>query len=176
MTAFREAPTLETARLRLRDYRPEDFSFFRAIWADPEVTRFIGGEPRGEEEVWTKFLRMIGHWRMMGFGYWAVEEKATGALIGETGLCDFKRDMAPSIKGELEAGWVLTSAAQGKGYATEAMTAVVDWAAAHFPDKRMCCIIEPANAASIRVAEKLGFVENAKATYHGEEILLFRRG
>ena len=79
-------PVLETARLRLRGRTLDDFAFFREMWADPAVTRYIDGKPRSEEDTWTKFLRMIGHWSVMGFGYWAVEEKESGALIGEAGF------------------------------------------------------------------------------------------
>lgn len=169
-------PVLETERLRLRGYRGEDFPFFRDMWADPEVVRHIaGGKPRMEEETWTKFLRMIGHWRVMGYGFWAVEEKASGAPVGEAGFCDFRRDMTPSNRGEPEMGWALAAPAHGKGYATEAVRAALAWGDRRFAGKRMSCIIDPGNTASIRVAEKCGFKLAVRAVYHGEEILLFRR-
>lgn len=170
-----DVPVIETERLLLRGYRGEDFAFFRDMWADPQVVRHIGGKPRLEEETWTKFLRMIGHWRVMGFGFWAVEEKASGSLIGEVGFCDFRRDMSPSNRGEPEMGWVLASAVHGKGYATEAVRAALAWGDDHLAGARMSCIIGPENAASIRVAEKCGFKQTARAVYHGEEILLFHR-
>ncbi len=170
-----KVPVIETARLRLRGRTLEDFPFFVEMWADPEVTRFIGGKPRGEEEVWTKYLRTLGHWAIMGYGYWAVEEKASGALIGEVGFGDFKRDMTPSIKGEPEIGWVLASSAHAKGYASEAALAAIGWGDAHFKGARMSCIIEPAHAASIRIAEKCGFKETARTTLHGDAVLLLHR-
>jgi len=170
-----KVPVIETARLRLRGRTMEDFPFFLAMWADPAVTRFIGGKPRGEEKTWTNYLRMLGHWAIMGYGYWAVEEKDSGALIGEVGFGDFKRDMIPSIKGEPEIGWVLAASAHGKGYASEAALAAVEWGDKHFKGARMSCIIEPAHAASIRIAEKCGFKESARTTLHGDEILLMHR-
>lgn len=175
MPKFMQAPTLETERLRLRARTLEDFPFFADLWADQNVTRYIGGEPQSEETTWTKFLRMIGHWPVMGFGYWAVEEKATGALIGDIGFGDFKRDIEPSLKGDLEAGWVLAPAAFGKGYASEGLHVAIDWAKAHFPDKPISCIIDPDNAPSIRLAEKFDFQETARATYHGEPTIIFYR-
>ena len=171
-----QVPVIETARLRLRGHRLEDFQFFAEIWKDPEVTRFIGGKPRAEEETWTKFLRTFGHWSVMGYGYWAVEEKATDALIGEVGFGDFKREITPSIKGEPEIGWVLAASAHGKGYASEAALAAVEWGDEHFKGARMSCIIDLEHAASIRVAEKCGFTETARAIYHGEEVLLLHKG
>jgi len=170
-----KVPVIETERLRLRGRTLEDFPFFLEMWKDPTVTRFIGGKPREEEETWTKYLRMLGHWSVMGYGYWAVEEKATGNLIGEVGFGDFKRDMSPSIKGEPEIGWVLAPCAHGKGYATEATGAAVSWGDKNLMAARMSCIIEPEHGASIRVAEKCGFQETARTAYHGEEIVLLHR-
>ena len=59
------------------------------MWADPQVTRFIGGKTLTEEESWTKFLRYAGLWPFLGFGYWVVEEKASLAFVGEIGFADF---------------------------------------------------------------------------------------
>lgn len=174
MTAV-TVPIVETERLLLRGHALQDFGFFADLWSKPDVTKFIGGKPRSEEETWSKFLRMIGHWQAMGFGYWAVEDKVGGALIGEVGVADFKRIMSPSIKGELEAGWVLSPKAQGKGYATEAMKAVLDWADEHVPGKAICAIIEPKNIASIKVAEKLEFTKTAQTVYMGSDIILYHR-
>jgi RimJ/RimL family protein N-acetyltransferase len=86
------------------------------MWADPIVTRYFGGKVLTEEEAWTKFLRYAGHWSLLGFGYWAVEEKATGNFIGEVGFCDYKRDIESLLKNVPEIGWVLASGAHGKGY------------------------------------------------------------
>lgn len=170
------APAIETERLRLRARTLEDFPFFVEMWADPEVTRHIGGTPRSEEETWTKFLRMIGHWAALGFGYWAVEERRTGRVIGEAGFGRFKRVIAPSLHGAAEMGWSIAPRAQGKGYATEAASAAVAWGEAFFGATRMSCIIGEGNAPSIRVAEKVGFEPAGTARYHDEDVLVFYRG
>jgi RimJ/RimL family protein N-acetyltransferase len=170
-----KVPVIETARLRLRGRTLEDFPFFLEMWKDPEVTRFIGGKPRGEEETWTKYLRMLGHWSVMGFGYWVIEERDSSKLVGEVGFGDFKRDMTPSIKGEPEIGWVLASFAHGKGYATEAALAAVRWGDERFGGARMSCIIEPEHFTSIRIAEKCGFKETARTRYGGDEIIVLHR-
>jgi RimJ/RimL family protein N-acetyltransferase len=73
-----QVPVLETERLKLRGHRLDDFAPCAAMWADPLVTRHIGGIPLSAEESWTRLLRYVGHWALLGFGYWVVEEKATG--------------------------------------------------------------------------------------------------
>jgi RimJ/RimL family protein N-acetyltransferase len=170
-----EVPILETPRLRLRGHRLEDFVHSAAMWADPVVTRFIGGQPLTEEEAWTKFLRYAGHWALLGFGYWVVEEKATGDFVGEVGFADYKRDLQPSLKGVPEIGWVLASHTHGKGYATEAVRAAVAWGDAHFQSPRTACIIAPENQTSIRVAVKCGYREAQPAVYKGRPMLMYVR-
>ena len=166
---------VETERLRLRRHRLEDFADCAAMWADPIVTRFIGGKPFSEEDAWTRFLRHIGHWSLMGFGYWVVEEKDTGSFIGELGFADFKRDIQPFLKGTPEMGWALVSKVHGKGYATEAVRAAIGWGDAHFGSGRTVCIIHPENLASIRVAEKCGYKEFLRSTYKGHPTIMFAR-
>ena len=159
----------------MRGHRLDDFVDCAAMWADPAVTRYIGGKPFSEEETWARILRYVGHWPLMGFGYWAIEEKESGGFIGELGFADFKRDIQPSLKGVPELGWVLASKARGKGYATEAVGAAVSWGEAHFGPVRTVCIIHPENLASIRVAEKWGYKELQRTTYKGHATVIFNR-
>jgi RimJ/RimL family protein N-acetyltransferase len=170
-----KVPVIETERLKMRGHWLADFNDCAAMWADPIVTRHIGGRPFSEEETWARFLRYAGHWSLMGFGYWAIEEKETHAFVGELGYADFKRDIEPSIKGVPELGWVLTSKAHGKGYATEAVRAALAWGETHFAKTRTICIINPENLASIRVAEKCGYKELQRTTYKGQATLVFSR-
>jgi RimJ/RimL family protein N-acetyltransferase len=169
-------PTIETERLILRSHRLEDFDDYVNLWSDETVVRFISGVPSTREQSWARLIRGAGMWHFMGFGFLAIEEKDTGRLIGEAGFHEVRRDMKPSIEGTLETGWVLLPSAHGRGYATEALKALLRWAAENFPDKEMTCIISPDNAPSLRVAEKLGFREVARTDYHGEVILLSRTG
>jgi RimJ/RimL family protein N-acetyltransferase len=168
------APMIETARLTLRGHAADDLDDSLALWSDPVVTRYIGGRPFSREEVWARVLRYVGHWTLAGFGFWQLRERATGRFVGEAGLADFKRDLAISFAGAPEAGWVLAPWSHGSGYATEAMTAVLAWAGAAGHTRTMC-IIDPGNAASRRVAAKLGYHELARVDYHGEEVLVFER-
>src|ERR1700732_5300270 len=90
-----EVPGLATERLRLRGHRLEDSAHCAAMWADPEVTRYIGGKPYTEEESWARLMRYAGPCSLLGFGYWVVEEKSTGSFIGEAGFADYKRALPP---------------------------------------------------------------------------------
>jgi RimJ/RimL family protein N-acetyltransferase len=166
-------PVIETERLRLRGHQVDDLAPCAAMWADPEVVRYISGKPSTREEAWARILRNAGHWSLLGCGYWLVEEKRTGAFVGDVGLGEFKRELDPPIDGMREVGWVLSPAHQGKGYATEAANGAIGWARSNFGAMPMACIIAPANAASIRVAEKCGFTLRCQGTYKGEAILEF---
>ncbi|MCY1023444.1 GNAT family N-acetyltransferase [Pyxidicoccus sp. MSG2] len=168
-------PAVDTERLTLRGHRLEDFEESFALWRNPEVTRYIGGKPSTSEECWARLLRYVGHWDVMGYGFWVVREKGTGRFIGEVGLADFRRDIQPSFEGAKEAGWALVPEAHGKGYATEAMRAVLAWAEGRFGPERIVCIIDLGNTASTRVASKCGFREFARATYKGEPTQVFER-
>jgi RimJ/RimL family protein N-acetyltransferase len=168
-------PVIDTERLILRAHRPEDFEACAAMWALPEVVRYIGGKPFSVEEVWSRVLRYAGHWQWMGFGFWAVEEKSTGAFAGDLGFAEFKREIEPSILSIPEVGWVLAPHAQGKGYATEALRAVVAWGDRHFDRARTVCLIHPENHPSLRVAQKCGYKEFHRTTYKGQPTILLER-
>jgi RimJ/RimL family protein N-acetyltransferase len=167
-------PALDTERLTLRGHCPEDFSECLAMWADPQVTRYIGGRPQSREEVWTKLLRYVGHWAVQGFGFWVVRERDSGRLVGEVGVGDFKRDLEPPLA-DPEVGWVLARWAHGQGFATEAVRAVLEFSAAALGPRRLVCLIDPENLASIRVASKCGFVACGQTDYKGKLTGIFER-
>jgi RimJ/RimL family protein N-acetyltransferase len=166
-------PVIETPRLILRGHRLTDFDDSLAMWSDPEVARHISGKPLGREDVWARLLRYIGHWAIADHGIWHIRERATDRFVGEAGLADFRRDLACSFDGAPEAAWILAPSAQGKGYATEAMSAVLAWAEPAHP--RTVCIISPANHASLRVADRLGYCELTHTDYRGVEVIVFER-
>ncbi len=175
MTIEDGIPVLETERLILRGWRADDFVPLRDMKKSPEMMRFITGEPMSEEDSWTKFLRAVGHWKIMGFGYWVVEERESGRTIGEVGFGDFKRSIEPSLKGEPEIGWLLDVAVQGKGYASEAALAAVKWGDENFSGKRMSCIVDPDHVASIRIAKKCGFQKTGVTVYHDSNVVMLHR-
>jgi RimJ/RimL family protein N-acetyltransferase len=169
------APVIETQRTLLRAHRLDDFEAYVAMWADPAVTRFIGGKPRSREESWIRILRYVGMWQLIGYGLWAVEEKATGALIGEAGFHELKREIAPSFEGTPEAGWAFVPAVHGKGLASEVVQAFHEWAKGRPGFEKTVCMIDPDNGASIAVARKSGYLETARTAYHGAPTVLLER-
>lgn len=156
MTGPAEVPVLETERLVLRAHRPEDFEAHAALWADATVTRFIGGRPLTREEAWARFLRTAGHWRLLGFGFWAIEAKASGRLVGEAGFHEMRRSIAPAFEGTPEAGWLLDPAVGGQGHASEIARAIHEWSDAN-------------------LAARAGYRAEAETSYHGAPTLLMRR-
>ena len=170
-----EAPVVETERLRLRGFRASDLDAQAAAMADPGVVRHLGGSPMSREDTWRKILASPGLWALLGYGYWVVERREDGAYLGQIGFADFKRDMTPNIENIPEMGWIMAPAAQGRGYATEAVLAALAWADEALGGGEIVAIISHANAASIRIAEKGGFAVREEAVYKGEPILLFRR-
>lgn len=151
------APLLETERLILRPHRISDFPDCVAMWREPQVLRYTIGSESPPQRTWQRLLAYRGHWALLGFGYWAVESRATGRYIGELGFADFHRDDEPAIAGIPEIGWALAAHAHGRGYATEALRKVVEWGDAHLSSTRTVCIVHRDNAPSIRLARKFGY-------------------
>jgi RimJ/RimL family protein N-acetyltransferase len=170
------APTLETERLRLHGHGVADFADSAAMWGDAEVMRFMGGRPFSEEEVWTRLLRYIGHWAAMGYGYWAIRDKASGRFLGEAGFADLKRAVDPPFGEAPEIGWALVPSAHGRGIGREAVAAVLAWGDAAFgQSSRTVCMINPENLASVRLATRFGYQPYAQAEYKGAPTVLFER-
>jgi RimJ/RimL family protein N-acetyltransferase len=180
MPSFFEAtctvPVLETERLILRESRLEDFPELLKIEGDPVVMRYIGGkQPPTQEETWMRFLRNPGHWALFGFGNWSFINKASGQYIGGGGIAYYKREIEPALENIPELGYVLASHVHGKGYASEAVAAILAWSDAHFGDRPTKCLISSENRASLRVAEKAGYLEFARTTYKDRPSILFTR-
>src|SRR5579859_1936876 len=125
---------IDTDRLALRPHTRDDFADSLAMWSDTTVTRHIGGRPFTREEIWARLLRYVGHWALLGFGFWVIRERATGCFLGEVGFADYQRDIDPPLNSVPEAGWALSPHAQGKGYATEALRAITSWADRRWQD------------------------------------------
>ena len=168
------APTLVTERLTLRHIRPSDIHYFADTHADPEIMRHVGG-PVCREDAWRRAMTGAGFWGVLGIGLWAVERRSDGETIGHVGFFDFQRDMLPSISGEPEMGWIFTSKAHGKGYASEAGRAALDWFDTTIGPLSVPAIIDLENAPSMRLAERLGFERQPDADYRGDQIGYFRR-
>lgn len=142
-------PTIETERLILRVPQREDFEGFAELNADEEAMRFIGGHmPRAA--AWRKFLVMPGAWAIQGFGMFAVIGKSSGDWLGQMG------PWQPEGWPGTEVGWAFKRSAWGKGYATEAGIASIDWAFKHLGWSEVIHSIDPDNRASQALAIRLG--------------------
>ena len=170
-----DVPTVDSPRLRLRPHRPDDLDAATAMWADSRVTRFTGNRAFSREETWARLLRYTGHWDWFGHGFWAVEERDTGAYVGQLGFADFRRDTAPPLDSVPEIGWSFIVAAHGRGFASEGVRAALVWGDAHLGAAKTMCLIDPGNIASIRVARRCGFGEIAPVQYKGSRSLRFER-
>ena len=170
-----EIPTLETERLRLRGHRADDLDAAMAIWQDADVYSFITGKPLSRQDVWLRLLRYSGLWDFLDYGYWAVEEKASGAYIGQLGFADFQRGLVGFDGRYPEAGWVINPAYAGQGYASEGMGAACDWMDNHQDHKRTFCIIGRDNPRSVRVARKIGYQFALDAEFGDETVEVYTR-
>jgi RimJ/RimL family protein N-acetyltransferase len=175
-TIHNHAPVIDAERLRLRPHATSDFDLCVRMWADPSVTQFTIGTASPAPRTWQRILAYRGHWALLGFGYWAVEEKSSGQFIGELGFADFKRGPHYPINGVPELGWALIPSAWGKGYATEGLKAAVMWGDSHFNELATACIIRSENLVSFRVAAKIGYRESSRVTVDGAtNVILYRR-
>jgi RimJ/RimL family protein N-acetyltransferase len=160
--------TLETDRLTLRMFREEDLDAYAAMCADPEVMRYLGeGKTLARADAWRQMAMILGHWRLRGFGFWAVEERATGALLGRIGF--FQPEGWPGF----ELGWTLRREAWGHGYATEGARRALRHAFTTMDRAHVISLIYPANTPSIRVAERIGETVERRVELFGHEVLVY---
>jgi len=166
--AITGAPMLETARLRLRLFRDDDLDAYADLCADPLVMRFLSeGRTLDRVEAWRQMAMFLGHWHLRGFGVWAVEERATGSLIGRIGF--FQPEGWP----DFELVWTLARSRWGNGFATEGARAALAHAFTTLGRDRVVSFIHPDNRASIRVAERLGMQPDGTAEVLGRTLLLY---
>lgn len=157
MTVAFTIPELQTERLRLRAPCLDDLDALTAFYSSPRSS-FVGG-PLTKELTWRVLATEIGHWPLRGFGRWAVEERATGALAGIVGL------WFPEGFPENELGWDLMDGFEGKGYATEAARAARDYAYDQLGWRTLISLVADGNDASARVAARLGATPDGRFTH-----------
>jgi len=159
--------TLETERLLLRWFRESDFGDYQVMSSDPEVMKFLGGQPQTEMEAWKSMAAYIGHWHFRGYGVWAVEEKSSGRMIGRIGF------MNPAGWPGFELGWTLRRESWGKGYATEGAQRSLRHAFTELNRDHVISLIAPDNVNSIRVAERLGEKVEGETELMGRTVLIY---
>ena len=161
--------TLETERLTLRMFRESDIEPYAEMVGDAEVMRFIGdGKLLTRPFAWRNLAMIIGHWGLRGYGLWAAEERSSGQLVGRIGLWN------PEGWPGFELGWMLRRQFWGRGYATEGARAALDFGFTRLGQPQVISLIQPENAASIRVAERLGERLETRVEVMGQPALLYR--
>lgn len=162
-------PEIETERLLLRAFTPDDFEAFAGMRADAEVMRFIGQpvgpQTREQAEGWQE--KNGRRWQDNGFGMWAVVERATGELCGWCGLSRLEDTQ------EVEVGYGLARRAWGRGLATEAARASLRYGFERMGLLRIVAVVNPANSASRHVIEKLGLRHVKVARHYGADLDYF---
>ncbi|HEX6730000.1 MAG TPA: GNAT family N-acetyltransferase [Pyrinomonadaceae bacterium] len=163
-----KGPVLETDRLTLRMWREEDFEPYSEMCADPEIMRYLGrGKTLNRFEAWRQMAFLVGHWDLLGYGHWAVEEKASGRFAGRVGFLN------PVGWPGFEIGWTLGRQFWGKGYATEAARRALQFAFDDLDRSHVISLIHPGNHASIRVAERLGEKLEGNTELMGNNVLIY---
>jgi [ribosomal protein S5]-alanine N-acetyltransferase len=166
----RPAPAVaETERLRLRDQAAEDIAFFAEMLGDPD-TLVHWPRPLTYEEAERWIAQNQRRYAEDGFGWWAVELRETGELLGDCGLATYQIDG----RSEVELGYHFHRRHWGNGYATEAAAACVDIARARGLT-RLIALILPANEASQRVAARVGFAPERDVMHANMHHVLWSR-
>jgi RimJ/RimL family protein N-acetyltransferase len=161
-------PRLQTRRLVLREYRPEDFEAFAAHLADPEATAFIGAADR--QTAWRIFGCHAGLWLLHGAGWWTMEARETGQLVGTVGAF-FREGLAG-----IEIGWNTYGGYRGQGFASEAAAEAVRYSLEVRGEPAVRAFIASGNTPSIRVALFLGMRYEAEDELYGKSVGRYTRG
>ena len=168
LEALRTGLTLDTPRLRLRQFEEQDLDGLAAIYADNETMQYLGdGRTLTRDETWRAISGILGHWLLRGYGMWAVTERISGSMVGRVGFIN------PQGWPGFELGWVIERSRWGRGYAPEAAAAALRFAREILQQERVISLIRPANAASIRVAEKIGHRHQGSVKLFDQEALIY---
>jgi RimJ/RimL family protein N-acetyltransferase len=161
------ATRLETERLIVRSFEARDEDDWLAMFSDPEVTRFLPGMPGPTAELFqTQLSARKAMEAELGYAMWAVEVKSTGTFIGQCGLRP-AATMDPSAGSEIDLGYHYTSSSWNRGYATEAVVAVLGHGLGSVGLERVMAVAMPENVGSWRVMEKAGMRHEGTADYYG---------
>lgn len=161
------APTLTTARLVLRGPQKRDLAAFTAWVTRSERMAHLGGTDT-EGNAWRGFIAGIGHWHWHGYGFFTVTEKETGIAVGRVGIINHVEWPQP------ELAWHMFDGFEGRSYAFEAACAVREWAGNTLGLEPLISLISPQNLRSLRLASRLGAMEERRDVIDGEKVIIFR--
>lgn len=162
--------TITTERLRLIPFAPEHIDGLFALNSDPEVMRFLG-DPQTREQT-AAYIATVGErWKRFGYGWWAVFLKDSDEMIGAACL----QNLAHKENAPLEIGWRLRPAHQGKGYATEAGQAAMDFGFERVGVDYICAVADPENIASQEVMQRLGMTYVGVQTHYDVDCAYYEK-
>ena len=160
--------TLATERLFLRQFTMDDREGLFKIAQESDIFQYFPTKTAWElERVDRNIQHQIDHWDQFGYGLWAVTLRETGQLMGWCGL-----EFLPDTN-ETEVGYLLSGEFWGKGYATEAARASVEFGKKNIGLKEIIGLTDPMNIASQRVLEKCGLTFTRRQVYFGMEMFRF---
>jgi ribosomal-protein-alanine N-acetyltransferase len=161
-------PRIETARLNLRPFTPDDVDDLFLIFGDPEVMRYIsGGKPRSREDTEAGMLRTIEGWKKRGFGFWAVTRKGHERVIGYCGLVPLEGTS------EIEVAYGLAKSEWGKGFASEAAQASLRFGFEELKLERIVAVVYQENISSRHVLERLGMTYTKNGHYYDADLMYY---
>jgi RimJ/RimL family protein N-acetyltransferase len=161
-------PTLKTERLTLRPFGEDDVLALFELSQHLEVVRYVGDRRVPTlQETWRAVAGWIGHWAMRGYGQWAIEERSSARFIGRAGIINPAEWPGP------EVGYLLGRDWWGRGYATEAARAAMNWGFEQMSFDELISLIDPENAASIAVATRLGESLRGDMNLLGHRVLIY---
>ncbi len=152
----------------------QDLPATHRLWSTPEVFQYISGKPSTLAQSAGRLYNYRGHWEFQGYGYLVVEHKTTQAFMGEVGIANFYRDLEPKMDSPFEVGWVFSPEYHGKGYAQEAVQALLSWHQQQFTGAQYWCVIHPNNKASIKLSERLNFHKTHEAIMNSERVNVYQ--
>lgn len=170
------APLLVTERLELWQPDARDHAGLVALLAPEAVRAHLGARPTSAAEEFNRLLRNAGSWALYGYGILTCRLKGEDDVIGICGVFHSWRGFGKGMDDTPEVGWIFAERAWGKGIASEAARAVLDWFDATQGHRRIACMIEDGNLASLALAERLGFVRCGEHVDEAGHLVLLERG
>ncbi len=168
--------TLATARLRLEPYRDDHVEGLHTLNSDPEVMRYLSGQPETRAETVAIVERVKARWRDLGYSWWAFVERETGQLVGAGCLQNLRREATPLPDDDcpLEIGWRLRRDRWGRGYAREAAIAIADFAFGPRGEQELFAVCHPQNLDSAKVMQRIGMQPQGLQRWYGKDVTTYR--
>ncbi|WP_353230214.1 GNAT family N-acetyltransferase [Novosphingobium sp.] len=169
------APIVSTARLDLWQPVAADLHALAALVVPDAVRRYLGPRPLTLADEFGRLARNAGSWALYGYGNFVVREAGTPNVVGICGVFHSWRGFGADFDDTPEAGWIFAEPVWGRGYAGEAAAAALAWFDAQHGPRRVACMIEPDNRASMAIAARLGFVAYREQDFDGVTLILLQR-